>query len=70
MEALRLLGGQMELIVAISRNSPNDDVKTPNDSNTKQDCGSKSHSPIFHFLIQVCQTAPAAMTNPPIHKTG
>ena len=51
MEALRLLGGQMELIVAISRHSPNDDVDTPNDSHTKKDCARKSNSPIFHFLF-------------------
>jgi hypothetical protein len=50
METLHLLEGQMELTVAISRHSPNDDVKTPNDSNTKKDCACKSNSPIFHFL--------------------
>ena len=66
MEALRLLEGQMELIVAISRHSPNDDVKTPNDSHTKKDCARKSNSPIFHFLAVLADFTKSFLVGAPL----
>jgi hypothetical protein len=58
------------VLLTISRHSPNDDVKTPDDSNAEKGCACNSESPIFHFLIHVCQTAPAAMIRPATHRIG
>ena len=66
METLRLLVGQMELVVAISRHSPNDDVKTPDDSHTKKDCACKSNSPIFHFLAVLADFTKSFLVGAPL----
>ena len=55
--------GLKQVLLAISRNNPNNDVKTPNDSYTKKDCASYSNSPIFHFIIaKIIPPIPVSMT--------
>jgi len=53
--------GLKQVLLAISRNCPNNNVKTPNDSQTKEDCD--SNSPIFHFIIaKIIPPIPVSMT--------
>ena len=55
--------GLKQVLLAISRHSPNNDVKTPDDSNAKKGCARKSKSPIFHFIIaKIIPPIPVSMT--------
>jgi hypothetical protein len=50
MGILHLLEEQMEVIIAISRIRPKNDVTTEDDKTSDTDCSNKCFSPINHFL--------------------
>jgi hypothetical protein len=50
MGILHLLEAQMEVIIAISRIRPKNDVTTEDDKTTDKDCSNKCFSPISHHL--------------------
>jgi hypothetical protein len=69
MGILHLLEEQMEVIIAISRIRPKNDVTTKDDKTTDKDCSNKCFSPISHFLAVLADLVKSALVGAPLVPT-